>query len=377
MEVSSKKIVYISTNRSWSGSEELWSRSAKELSEKGFSISIITRYNHPEIAKLKTPHYFYSEQFQKKSILKRIIEKFFKVQFGNKDVIAEILKKEKPQLVILSQGNNIDEDGIMLCCKNLKIPYVTITHLVSEYFFLNVNNNNLLRYQQGYLHALQNFFVSEPNLQLNNFMLASDFSNTEVIHNPIKIKNADVPAYPKADNFYKVALVGRVECFHKGYDLLIKLADKKKWKERSIHFNIYGEGPHTTVLQANIKRLKLKNLTLKGHVNNIDEVWKENHILFMPSRMEGQALALTEAMFCNRAAIVTNVGGASELISDGYNGFIAVFPSIESLDNTLERAWTKRFDWQQLGLNAGKTIRTDYPADPVGIFNDKISKYLN
>jgi hypothetical protein len=48
-----KNIFYVSTNNMWSGSEELWSRSAKRFIELGYSISFAVKYNHKQLEGLQ------------------------------------------------------------------------------------------------------------------------------------------------------------------------------------------------------------------------------------------------------------------------------------------------------------------------------------
>ena len=115
---------------------------------------------------------------------------------------------------------------------------------------------------------------------------------------------------------------------------------------------------------------------LKGYSKSISEVWLENQITPLPSRMEGQALALIEAMWCQRAAIVTDVGGAVELIEDEKSGFVASATTVEATDEALERAWNHRAEWRQLGFNASISLQEKYPADAADYFNQKIVEIL-
>ncbi len=370
-----KKIVYITSNESWGGSEELWTRSAKEFIENNYPVVYASKYNHDNISSLKGTHYLFHERFNK-PLFKRIAKRLFRVGFNQDDLIIEMLKKENPALVILSQGNNIDHDNIMKCCRDLSMPYVTITNLVTEYHFLSVNAENLSKLQQDYLRAKRNFFVSANNLELNNLMLAIKLQNAEVIFCPLVVSDDQIPVYPKNEDIYQIGLVGRIECFHKGYDLLLQLAGMEKWRSRRIRFNVYGDGPHKEVLNQNISLLGLNNIVLlKGYAISA-VVWKHNQILFMPSRMEGVSLSLLEAMYCKRAAVVTDVGDAAMLIQNGLNGFVADAVTLQSLDDALEKAWDKRNEWEQLGINAALSLRENYSYEAVKYFNGKILKIL-
>ncbi len=96
----------------------------------------------------------------------------------------------------------------------------------------------------------------------------------------------------------------------------------------------------------------------------------------MPSRLEGQSLTLIEAMNFKRACIVTQVGGIEELIEDGKSGFIAAYPCSAAIEHALERAWEKRDDWEQMGIEAYNSIKSNHPADATTYFLEQIVPFL-
>jgi glycosyltransferase involved in cell wall biosynthesis len=71
---------------------------------------------------------------------------------------------------------------------------------------------------------------------------------------------------------------------------------------------------------------------------------------------EGKPLALTEAMVCGRPAVVTDVGGNAELIRDGVTGFVAASPTVPAISDALERAWTSRARWPDMGRAAAADV---------------------
>lgn len=361
----------------WSGSEELWSMSAKHFLEQGYKIAFATKFNHSELNTLKGDRKIFSDRFPLKPLWQRAMERIPGIHFKQKDILLNFIKRVNPKLVVISQGNNVNSFDLMLSLKEYAIPYVTLTQLVAEVHFLTFDNTNHDKFRQAYLGALKNYFVSQNNLNLNNLMLGLELPNAEVVYNPCKVNDNDISIYPSVIDLYKFGLVGRIECLHKGYDLLLQVLNNERWRARPVQFNLYGSGPHTEMIKANIKNLNLTNIELKGYSNEVGEIWRDNHILLMPSRMEGQSLALIEAMYCQRAAVVTNVGGAIELIKDGYNGFIAEAPSVQALDAALECAWVSRDSWKEMGQNAAKTLTEQYPEDAVAYFNHKVLKLLN
>jgi len=116
------------------------------------------------------------------------------------------------------------------------------------------------------------------------------------------------------------------------------------------------------------EHLKLATVHFRGHVDNINGIWEQNHLLILPSRIEGLPIALVEAMWCGRAAIVTDIAGNAELCVDGRTGFVAAAPSVGALEQTMEVAWTCRHEWQKMGNAARMRVEALIPKDPVGEF---------
>jgi glycosyltransferase involved in cell wall biosynthesis len=99
--------------------------------------------------------------------------------------------------------------------------------------------------------------------------------------------------------------------------------------------------------------------------------------LLLPSRAEGNALSLVEAMLCGRLPITTKVGRAAELIDDNDSGFLAPAATAELVDEVLERAWQRRDDWQEMGRRAARAIRQRHSLQPATDFAERIIAVAN
>jgi len=141
-----------------------------------------------------------------------------------------------------------------------------------------------------------------------------------------------------------------------------------QWRERALEVDLYRTGPWEQSLKKLLNCLQIKNLHFRGHVANVRNIWEENHLLVRPSRSEGLSLALVEAMWCGRPAVVTNIDGNAEVCVDGKTGFVAAAPEVKLLEETLERAWNSRTDRQRVGLAARARAEQLIPKDPLGDF---------
>ena len=132
-------------------------------------------------------------------------------------------------------------------------------------------------------------------------------------------------------------------------------------KQRNWNLNLYGQGPDEKYLQKLSRFYGLDDkVFFHGHVTGIDTIWKKNHIHILPSLGEGTPLALIESMLCGRAAITTDVGGNAEYAVDGKSAFIMDYPTLPALSRILERAWSEKNNWKQMGMVARESILSKY-----------------
>jgi glycosyltransferase involved in cell wall biosynthesis len=111
-------------------------------------------------------------------------------------------------------------------------------------------------------------------------------------------------------------------------------------------------------------------------VSDIEGVWRSHHALILPSRHEGLPICLIEAMMSSRPVIANPAGGSGEVIEDGVTGFLGSSCDVQGLRNLMERAWSERDAWEQMGQSAFNRIRQLIPADPVDQFLKSLGEWL-
>lgn len=373
------KILFLAVNKStdWGGSEKLWMYTAKYLAENNGQIELAAtipkriKYHENTMNLMKMMDVY--TRVNHPIIFRRMYCKLRGISHKELEFI-EIINRVKPNMVIISQGLNMDGGSYMKFCNNLNIPYITISQSVNEYNWFPYES--VLEMRECFEKARLNLFVSQANLELTQKQIGAILSNAKVIRNPFDVPYDNTLTYPDDDTL-KLACVARYEIASKGQDLLLEAISDSRWKDRKIQINLYGSGRDENLLKDIIKMYGINDkVFIRGYANPLD-IWRENHALVLTSRFEGLPLALVEAMLCGRIPIVTNVSGNAELIIDGNTGFIAKGANKVEINYALERTWQNRVTLKKMGETAKASVKQQVSSNPildlVSIINDAVN----
>jgi len=357
----------------WGGSEELWSRAAAVLLARGHQVCVNYRRRRQLVAPLEKLRQLGAEVYWRRGALygrsvRRVLEK---LNLGQQPY-ARWLKHARPDFVLVSVGYHVDDVAITQTCRLLGIPYGLVVQAASPYQFVEPRAYEGLRAAYG--GAARLYFVSGQNRDVLEANLALDLSDSEIVDNPFNMRADAAPAWPADDKLWKLACVARIHFQSKAQDLLVDVLRRPKWRSRPLQVALWGhDGGNLRQVEALIALHGLeRQLVVAGFSNDIEALWRDHHALILPSRFEGNALAMIEAMMCGRAPIVTNVGRVAELVDDNRTGFIAPAPTAELLDQALERAWQLRHEWKTMGALAAQTIRERHSQRPAEDFAEAI-----
>lgn len=131
---------------------------------------------------------------------------------------------------------------------------------------------------------------------------------------------------PKDGEEFKVLLVGRLARW-KGQHVLLEAA--RAFKERgNVRFllagdALFGEDEYKNELQGMIKEYGLDNVTLLGHVENVQGVMREADLLVHTSiTPEPFGQVIVEGMAAGLPVIASNEGGPVEIVVPGETGLL-------------------------------------------------------
>lgn len=361
------RIFFISTmhDSPWGGSEELWSEAAIRFKQLGHQVHASVGYRRQVPSQILG---LIRQGIQVQTHVSRWVP--LPRRIWNKATRFEqrchaALRRIHPDLVVISQGFNAGGFDWARTCREAGIPYVIVVQCNSEHWWFQDQLNNALAAYRG---ARVVYCVSQRNLDLLSLQLAETLPNGAIARNPFNVAPQRPLTWPEKDDIWKLASVARLDPAAKGQDILFQIMAQPKWRQRPVELNLYGQGPEEPALRKIVSMLELNNVYLRGHIRDIATIWDQNHILVMPSRYEGLPIALVEAMWCGRTAVVTDVAGNTELLDEGRTGFFAEAPTIASFDLALERAWQHRLDWKAMGIAARQAAEAQIPADPIAAF---------
>jgi glycosyltransferase involved in cell wall biosynthesis len=353
----------------WGGSEELWHRAAVRLKQEGHEVLASVIF-WPKLSENVTGMKDMGIKLQVRHPYPRTLSRriWNKASRHRLRCYSE-LRRFDPDLVVICQGHNSGGFDWAKLCRDAEIPYVMIIQCNSEAFwFGDLLDSALATYKQ----AKRVFCVSQGNLDLLRMQLGEMLLNAEVVWNPWNVSCETPSGWPDHANGWRLACVARIEVGAKGHDVLLKTLALPEWRARDVEVNLYGAGRDDLAVRRYAEMLQLTNVNFRGHVRNVRSIWEQNHLLVMPSRFEGLPLALVEAMWCARPALVTDVGGNAELCVDGVTGFVAPAATVASVSSTLGRAWELRDDWESMGKAGRSRVEELVPNDPIGVFCERL-----
>lgn len=369
-----KKIAFISLNATapWGASEELWSQTAIHLAQNGCTVGVNVKgwaskpkqLEAVERAQCAVTYRWYDKTPLHKAVFIATRGKRF----------YRWLDWFRPEFVVISQSSNHDGLTWMEACMARKIPYVTISHVAAENYWLPDAPTE--RLVQAFAQAEKCYFVSQDNIDLTIKQIGADIPNASIVRNPYNVAHDASPPWASTESGFKLACVGRLHPTSKGQDLILEVLRADKWKNRPLNVTFFGTGEHQNTLKRLSDFWKIKNVEFGGFTDNVESIWATHHALILPSRYEGVPLVLIEAMLCGRPCIATNIAGTKEFVDDNVNGFAVKAPTAELLDEALERAWQQRESWYEMGKAAAHKVRGMIPPDPIAVFTQDLETLL-
>lgn len=355
------RIAFVSTilGYDWGGADKPWTHAAEIAQRDGHPILLLVSprvARHPRIAAIARTgaHLVQRRQLSGTASGRQWLRRLL----GRDDWprVRVALEDFGPDVLLLNQGGVFDftlEHRLIAWCRKRHLPILLYCNCNSDAWSLGAEHRAFTR--EIFADAASVFFVSTHNWRLAERQLAMSIDRAQVIQNPIDDSLRTSPPPWPSTTVPACAVVARIDAHHKGLDILIPALAAAWPSDVPWVINLYGTGPDEDYVIALARRYGLADrIRLLGFTSDIRKIWAHNHLMLMPSRHEGCSIAMLEALACGRAVVATAVGGVSDWITDGVNGFVCPAPTVDLLVSTLIQTWSTRSRWAELGANAGR-----------------------
>ncbi len=232
----------------------------------------------------------------------------------------------RPDVVVYSQNvGDIYRDILQLCF--LK-KFIYITH----------------NYPRSNLHPLYKYFLNRRLGKKRIILTVSRYAKNKIITfwttaNTKKyvyyIYNYTEPKriglMNRLDTKYVLTLASVVD--YKNPFLWIRVAELAK--NNNIVFVWAGDGSFLEECRRMTKNIS-NNIQFIGYKNNVEELYLKSIIYFQPSRIENHSMSVINAMSYGLPCIVSNVGGLTECVKDGVNGFVVELDDAQMMAEKIE-----------------------------------------
>jgi glycosyltransferase involved in cell wall biosynthesis len=124
---------------------------------------------------------------------------------------------------------------------------------------------------------------------------------------------------------------------------------------------LVGEGPRKVKYETLASNLKIEdNVMFIPHFENMDCVMEKIDIFVMVSDVEGMPLTLIETLYYGKPILATNVGTISEMVINGFNGYLIDKNNIEDIKNKILLLWNNENLYQVFSKNSRKLYEEKY-----------------
>ncbi len=256
--------------------------------------------------------------------------------------------------------------------------------VVTEHTDFDIRRNRRLtkRTKKSFLRAdyvtvihrmLYDYFVEDLNCPLNKI---------EIIYNGVDSKvfypnrsNGSYRAQLGVDK--KKYLLGWIGRFHRDKDidtLLHSIALLSNDVRGEIQVIVVGDGEGRENATKLLKKLNLDScIKILGVRQDIPELMRNLDVLLLTSSTEGVPMVILEAMSSGVPCISTSVGGISEVINDGENGWLVPPKDPVALSECITSVLSDEERLKGAGISARKSVVERFD---VNIMTDNYKKIL-
>ena len=368
-----------------SGSGTYVRKLAEKLAEKGHDVMVVApekrKVKGVKIYNVNMPFYAaytgHPEWPDCKLYAKMPAAEFTQIYQAYFDAIIDAVKKFKPEII------HINHVSFLLWIANYIKMLYGIDYVVTEHGTGTMNASIDRRYIGLTRDALNRAdWIIAVSGDTKKWMLRV-FGRKYASKTKVITGGVDARAYPKKIDFSQINKEYKLD--NKKIVLFSgKLTDKKGVKylidaapKINAEIFIIGDGPEKSNLEAQTKKLKLKNVHFLGYFGNNEkdklvQFYHRADVFVAPSIWdEPLGLVILEAMSCKTAIVASRKGGIPLAVKNNYNGFLVRARSSKAIEEAVNKILKNHSLRDKFRENSRKLVEERFTWD---IIADRIAE---
>jgi glycosyltransferase involved in cell wall biosynthesis len=246
----------------------------------------------------------------------------------------EIISKEEPTEIFISTPGPIGLLGL-LAAKLLKIRSTGIYHTdftrQLEHIVQDSSLPDIVERSMRWFYSMTDV-IKVPTAEYAQMLVDRGFEPWKLkiipkavdpeLFNPDKGIGPEILAKWGIDDGITLLYAGRISK-DKNLELLCEAYLSLSKERPDINLLIVGEGPYLEEMKHAMSPYTRIHFTGRLLREELPPIYSNSHIFVFPSTTDTFGMVVLEAQACGLPAIVSDVGGPQEIISDGRTGFVA------------------------------------------------------
>lgn len=161
-----------------------------------------------------------------------------------------------------------------------------------------------------------------------------------------------------------VGMVGRFDGQLKDQPTLVRAVQVARQSVPNLHLVLIGDGPHRPAVEELVREIGAgEYVHFLGLRDDVAVLLHHLHLFVLSSTLEGEPLAILEAMSAQRPIVATAVGGTPGLLANGECGVLVPPGDVQAMAQAIVDLLTNRDKAQELAQRARRRFLQEYTID--------------
>ncbi|MFT4217169.1 MAG: glycosyltransferase [Micropruina sp.] len=192
----------------------------------------------------------------------------------------------------------------------------------------------------------------------------ADWHRVRIVHCGVELPEIDLDAVREAGP-PRLLFVGRLDKV-KGVTVLFDAVAELATSGAKLELTLVGDGPQRAELEARAAALGIDGaVRFTGYQSQpaVQEHLRRCDVFVLPSFAEGVPVSLMEAMAQGKPVIATNVGGVTELVTDGVNGRVVIPGNVAALRDAIAELVADEQKRKRFGIAGRSRVAEEFASD--------------